>query len=579
MPSRIPVAAHLAVPTIRRSFPPLHIPSILSAQPTEKLILGFSGLALAGAFAAGLRRRWRASIGRNREIVREDLKKLERSNAAKEEFLANVSHEIRNPLNGVIGLALALEQTELDPGQRNQLGMMRRCADHLAALIGDILDFSRIETDTIQVRDEPFEIQEMMDSVRAVTYDESAATGIPVDISIDRSVPPIVSGDRHRIQQVLINYVGNSLKYAGRGRITVSARAIPIAPHKIEVTFTVADEGPGLSAAGQARLFRRRERGGASQAQNATGAGLGLAVCRTLAEKMGGVALVEGEAGSGARFSLRLPLHETSAGTALPGPTPVPFSFRTPALVVEDQEFNSAGLVAMLLGLGINAEVAKSGEEALGLIAGSSYLLAFVDCGLPGMSGPDLVRAIRRMDLPAGRLPILATTADATAKAADECRAAGMNGFIAKPITPSRLRAAVFDCLSPEGNAPPALFAGPDAGASAPYCLETLRYIANDVPAEYKRRLGAYVRELDAYIEEIATSVSCGRIELFQRAAHKLVGHLSIIRHSRLIVVAQQIEEAAVNRSLADARSKLTELADGVREVRHALLAVAAHAD
>ena len=577
----IPVAASPAIPTMRKIFfaLPLDIQPHPGLSPTENIALWLSGLAVAACAALGIRRRLGAMRPKSRELerlVRDRTLELERSGAAREEFVANVGHEIRNPLNGVIGLAFALEQTELDPGQRHQLGMMRRCAEHLSSLIGDLLDQSQVHARTIPVLAEAFDLQEVMDSVRAVTYEESAAAGIPVDISVDRSVPPVLVGDRHRIQQVLINYVGNALKYADRGRVTLSARAVPIRHPGIEVTFTVADEGPGLSTSEKAALFSRRERDNAAQTQNPCGAGVGLAVCRTLADRMGGVALVEGDVGAGARFILRLPLLEPAIGDVASGPSPVPYCFRTPALVVEDQEFNSAGLVAMLLRLGINAEVARSGEEALRMVAETDYLLAFVDCALPGMSGPELARAIRRTEGPATHLPIIATTADATVKAAEDCRAAGMDGFIGKPVTLPRLSTSVFNCLNPVGKAPFALFAGPDAGLSAPYRLDTLRYIANDVPAEFKRRLGAYVRELNAYVDEIASSVNCGSFEPFQRAAHKIVGHLSIIQHARLIVIAQQIEEAAVNRSLAEARSKVIELTDGAREVSNALLAVAA---
>ena len=542
-------------------------------SPAESIILWLSGLAVAAGTAAGIGRRLGAMHRKNRELERE------RSCAAREDFVANVGHEIRNPLNGVIGLAFALDQTEPDPGQRHQLGMMRRCADHLSSLIADLLDHSQVDPGPLPVVAEAFDLQEVMDSVRAVTYEESAVAGIPVDISVDRSVPPALVGDRHRIQQVLINYVGNALKYAGRGRVTLSVRAVPIRHPRIEVTFTVADEGPGLSTNEQAAMFRRRERDGAAKAQNSCGAGVGLAVCRTLAERMGGVTSVEGDVGAGVRFILRLPLLEQALEDFARGPSPVPYCFRTPALVVEDQEFNSAGLVAMLLGLGISTEVAKSGEEALRMIAEMDYLLAFVDCGLPGMSGSELARAIRRMEGPANRLPIIATTADGTANSAEECKAAGMDGFIAKPITSPRLSACVFDCLNTVRKAPFALFAGPEPGLSAAYRLDTLRYMANDIPAELKRKLCAYVRELNAYLDEMASSVNCGRFESFQRTAHKIVGHLSIIEHARLIVVAQQVEEAAVNRSLAEARSKAIELLDGAREVSKALLAVAATND
>ena len=534
------------------------------------LIWVASGLALAGCVAAILRWRRRAAQRRKDEIerlVRERTLAFRRTNSEKAEHLASLAHEFRDPLNGVIGLAFALDQTELDPGQRHQLGMLRHCADHLSSLVGDIAQFSRLEAGAIRI--EPFGVHEMLESVRAVSHEESIALGIPLDISVDRSVPKILLGDRHRIQQVLLHYAGFALKHAGRGRITVSARAVQIPPSKFEVTFTVSDEGPGLSTAEQARIFTMGGLGGA---------GSGLALCRAIAEKMGGTTLVDSEVGAGSRFHLRLPL-ERSAAEPAANPSRTPFSPRTPALVVEARESNSAGLLAMLLRLGINAEVADKAEEALRRIAATDYVLAFVDCALPEMSGPELARAIRRMESPPAHLPLIATATNATAEFAEECRAAGMDGFLAKPITPSRLRATVFDCLDSLGIKPSPYYAGPDAGAAAPYRLDSLEYLSNGVPSEFNRKVDAYVRELDGYIDEIASASSSGELEIVRQTAHKIVGHMAIIQHARLILIAQQVEEAAVNRSLADANSKLSELIDGAREVSGALLSAAARPD
>jgi len=546
------------------------IETILFPRPAATLLWVASGLALTGCIAAALRWRRRAAQRRKDEIerlVRERTLALQRSNSEKAELLGNLAHEFRDPLNGAIGLAFALDQTELDPGQRHQLGMLRQCADHLSSLVGDIAQFSRMEAGAI--RTEPFGVHEMLESVRAVSHEESIALGIPLDISIDRSVPKILLGDRHRIQQVLLRYAGFALQHAGRGRITLSARAVPVPSSKFQVTFTVSDEGPGLSSSEQARIFTVGGLGGA---------GPGLALCRVLAEGMGGMTTVDGEVGDGCRFDLKLVL-EPSAAEPAANPFRTPFSPRTPALVVEARESNSAGLVAMLLRLGINADVANRADEALRRIAAADYVLAFVDCSLPEMSGPELARAIRRMESPGAHLPLIATATDATEKFAAECRAAGMDGFLAKPITPSRLRAAVFDCLHSLGIELCPYYAVPDAGAAAPYRLDSLEYLSNGVPSEFNRRLEAYVRELDGYVDEIAAAASSGDLEIVRQTAHKIVGHMAIIQHARLILIAQQVEEAAVNRSLADANSKLVELIDGAREVSGALLSAAARPD
>lgn len=540
-------------------------------------LIAYLGL-LIGGLTGVVRWRHRAVLATNRELgrlVRERTAELERTSMAKDEFVASISHEIRNPLNGLIGLSAALDASELGPSQRHQLSMMRQCADHLASLIEDILDFSKIEAGEIAIESKPFDVQELLESIRSVVYDQSISSGIPIDLVVEGSVPPVLIGDKHRIRQVLLNYVSNALKYAGRGRVTVSVHAAPASPAKYEVTFTVADEGPGIPSAEQILLFTKFKRGSAARARNLGGAGLGLAVCRSLAEKMGGSTMVHSEVGSGAFFYLRLPLASPPDMVALPSePAQLGFSLKAPALVVEDQEFNAAGLVAMLQKMGVSADVASSGEEALQKLAKKDYILIFSDCDLPGMSGIEMTKAIRRSEKPGERTIIIATTAYATRQIVEECQAAGMDGFVGKPITLEKLRLAIAETLDTRRTAPSVRFAAAEIAEPKAYSLETLRYIANEDNSELKRRLDSYVRELDGYLVEIGGAARCADFNAIRKTAHKLVAHLAVVEHERLCSLAQQIEEASINRNLPELNAKLTELKSGARGFRRHLLTV-----
>ncbi len=193
---------------------------------------------------------------------------------------------------------------------------MRQCATHLAGLVEDILDFSRIQAGEIAVKAKPFVVQELLESVRAVLSEPSASAGLPIDLKLDPAVPSVLLGDDQKIRQVLLNYVGNALKYAGQGRISLAVFAAPLPDSRYEVTFVVGDEGPGIPPAEQAELFTKFKRGSAARLRNVAGTGLGLTVCRALAEKMDGTAMVQSEPGRGSFFYLRLPLARAAAAPA-----------------------------------------------------------------------------------------------------------------------------------------------------------------------------------------------------------------------------------------------------------------------
>jgi CheY-like chemotaxis protein/HPt (histidine-containing phosphotransfer) domain-containing protein len=287
---------------------------------------------------------------------------------------------------------------------------------------------------------------------------------------------------------------------------------------------------------------------------------------------MGGITLVRSEAGKGALFYLRVPLPVPESEAA---PLPVDLAFAGPlyALVVEAEEFNSAGLVALLRQLRIEAEVAPSAEAALERCRAQAFALFFLDRDLPGMSGLELARELRRQEAGERRAVIIATTGAATEPARAECLDAGMDGFIAKPVTLENLRAALGEWFGRRPGESRGRLPLGRGRPREPWRLDTLRYMANGDDRELARRTRRYVRELDEYLIELQGALDVADFGRLRRGAHRLVAHLGIIEHAALVSAAQEIEESAVNRDRDGANAKWAEVLSLARQVKIRLVA------
>ena len=359
------------------------------APPWWRTPMAYAILALGGASAVFGLVRLRVSSMRRRaevleEMVRQRTQELEKANAAKTEFVASMSHEIRNPMNGILGTALELSESPLPPEQRELVSTLRSCATFLASLVEDVLDFAAIEAGAYRVVRSPFSPREILDAVVKMLEPRSRAAHFAV--AVDPSLPGRLLGDAARIQQVIVNFVVNSLKFGGR---TIELSARPDGGH---IVFSVADDGAGIPLDEQKNLFIRFSRLKSARNSAIPGTGLGLAASRALAERMGGSVGVESAPGSGSRFFLRIPA-EAATGAEAGSP-----AFRAQgelALVVEDISYNARSLALMLGRIGFDVEFSSDGEDAVARISTGAYGAVFIDCDLPGMSGIDVARTIR----------------------------------------------------------------------------------------------------------------------------------------------------------------------------------------
>ncbi|HUR58554.1 MAG TPA: ATP-binding protein, partial [Opitutaceae bacterium] len=520
---------------------PETVTTISVLPPWWRTSQGAAGIALAGVLAAygGYQLRVRTLRRRNAYLeqkVRERTIELERANAAKTEFVANMSHDIRNPLNGIVGLALALEDSRLNLEQREIVATLRECTTYLSTLVDDVLDFASIEAGKVELRPGPFAPADLLQSIVTTLKADTAERGAFVTIEIDPSLPPHLVGDAGRIQQILVNYVSNALKYAG-GHIRVSATQPATSPGEVE--FAVADDGPGISAADQALLFTKFSRTASARRQEIPGTGLGLASCRMLADLMGGSVAVASSPDAGARFSLRLPL----AMATQPGDIAAADLPNTTVLLVEDTDYNAWAATAVLAKLGLSCERARTGRDALRLFTEKRFNVVLLDRNLPDMDGTDVAREMRRLETEGPQAVLLAVTAYCTAEERKVCLESGMDAFVGKPLTPEKLR-RVLIAAGRRLLTAASVQVSPDTAAELDMSL--LNYLADGETASLGGHIERFLETLADTERDLAGAATVRNYELLRTSAHRLLGQARMVGCNTLAHAAAELENAAL---------------------------------
>ena len=371
--------------------------------------------------------------------------KAEAASRAKGAFLTNMSHEIRTPMNAILGLTHLLRRGQPTAEQMERLVKIDIAAQHLLSILNDILDLSRIEAGRLELEQTDFSIAGILEHVRSLIADQARRKNLAVEIACDPDLHWL-RGDPTRLRQALLNYASNAVKFTEQGGIALCARRLAAAGPEALVRFEVRDTGIGIAAENQARLFDAFEQADASTTRRYGGTGLGLAITRHLANLMGGEAGVESRSGEGSLFWFTARLApgqavsgQPSASVAAGGEDRLRHGHSgARILIAEDDAVNREVAQELLRGVGLAVDTAESGVVALAKVRDIPYDLILMDIQMPEMDGLAATRAIRAMTDRA-TVPILAMTADALAETRQECLAAGMNGFVSKPVDPEAL--------------------------------------------------------------------------------------------------------------------------------------------
>jgi two-component system, sensor histidine kinase len=480
--------------------------------------------------------------------LRKTTKAAQDAARAKSEFLAVMSHEIRTPMTGVLGMTDLLMQGPLPAKQRDYVVRLRASGRHLLTLINDILDFSRIEAGKIELEAIEFSIAEVLEQVCSLLTPLAVEHGLELRFEADDHASPRLRGDPTRLRQVLINLVGNGIKFTRRGGVTVTVTHRTTADRRERYHFEVRDTGIGISEEKRKILFDPFSQADSSTTRRYGGSGLGLAISRRLVEAMEGEIGVDSLEGVGSRFWFELPL--TVVADAAPRAAPTPrIRDQQPrrVLLAEDVEMNQVLVADMLRAHGHEVVTAANGQEAVERAAREAFDVVLMDVQMPVMDGIEATARIRQLPSPACDVPVLALSANVMAEDLARYKAAGMNGALTKPIDWPNL----FDALAASGPRAKAVPVEPvetsdTREAELPGQVDLAGLELESRESSFKAKLAElFLRDAGQRLEDLRVAVQRADLPAIARHAHAIRGSAANLGAQHLAQICADIEARA----------------------------------